>query len=137
MVDWIVLVATTGVGIIGGVASGIVSSMVSKAAVNRRMNIEKENMNKLVDECFGKVKGDLKKRFMKLNKDCCFCQRLIPVNAVVCAFCGKAVAGSMMCPKCEICLPDSAEYCYLCGEGAEKKADDDKKSKQKGKKQKK
>ena len=99
-IDWVVLAATAGAGILGGVASSAISSVIGRASIRRTAAVEKENTKKIIDDCLAKNKAKMRNKLFERNKDCFSCNRLIPKNAAFCAFCGIPVAGTKKCEKC-------------------------------------
>lgn len=106
--DWITFLLTIAIGIVGGLLSGIPTTLLGRVFLNRRLESELKKM-----EHVGK------------GKMCASCDRKVPVESAICTFCGKPVAGGKICNRCEISLPDIAVYCYRCqGPAAEKETSD-------------
>ena len=96
--DWITLLISLGIGLVGGLLSGTITTVASRIALKRKINTE---LNKM-------------QHFGKETTICCYCKREVPKEACFCVFCGKVVAGKMMCEECCIALPDDAKFCYRC-----------------------
>ena len=95
--DWITFLLTVVIGIVGGLLTGIPTTLIGRVFLNRRLEIELKKM-KLVSK----------------GKKCTSCDRKVPIESAICTFCGKPVSGDLTCKLCDISLPDIAVYCYRC-----------------------
>jgi hypothetical protein len=114
-IGWISLTISAGIGIAGGILSGLVSCLVGRFSVNRKIRKKVADVDKQIHE---KCNEEFETRQSILypgNRECFGCEMIIPMEAVFCAFCGVPVKGPKKCSDCKIPLPDNAVACYICG----------------------
>lgn len=117
-IDWIALLITAGVGLGGGVISGVASSIFGKYRVNRAFTAEQSNIQGTIEKLCTKAAEEFKIAVVKGKRDCFVCDESNPDQSVFCKYCGTPLKGSKMCEECEIPLPDNAVFCYRCGDKA-------------------
>ncbi|NPD90428.1 MAG: zinc ribbon domain-containing protein [Asgard group archaeon] len=115
VINWVTIGIMAGIGLAGGILSGILASLLGRFSLNRRYKTQwAELEGKIEEKCidqFEKMKGTV---FADKRK-CFECEKLIQDKAMFCANCGVPVRGAKMCDSCKIPLPDNAKFCYDCG----------------------
>ncbi|NHJ06327.1 MAG: zinc ribbon domain-containing protein [Candidatus Heimdallarchaeota archaeon] len=115
-IDWVALLITAGVGLGGGIISGVASSIFGKYRVNRAFATEQSNIQGTIEKLCNKAAEEFRIAVVKGKRNCFVCDESNPDQAVFCKYCGTPLKGAKMCSDCQIPLPDNAIFCYLCGE---------------------
>lgn len=117
-IDWVALLITAGVGLGGGIISGVASSIFGKFRVNRAFAAEQSNIQGTIEKLCNKAAEEFRIAVVKGKRNCFVCDESNPDQAVFCKYCGTPLKGAKMCSDCQIPLPDNAVFCYRCGDKA-------------------
>jgi len=117
-INLISIAISAGIGLAGGLLSGVLSSLVGRLSINRTYLTQREELDKKIEERCIEQFDNLKDTLFGDKRKCFDCEKLIPEEAILCPFCGVPVRGTKMCLECKVPLPDNANMCYLCGKEA-------------------
>ena len=99
--DWVSFLIVFGIGLGGGAVSGVLSTIIGRFRLKRKINRELKRM-----------------KLLRKGYKCTLCNRFNPEQTLFCVFCGVPSPSMRVCGKCGTDLPKDADYCYLCLGGA-------------------